>query len=502
MKRSPFALSLWLATVAVFLCLSTVAQADVRLPNVIGSNMVLQRDRELILWGWADPGEEVTVKLGDSAAKSAANGKGEWNVKLPAQEAGGPHTVTVSGKNTIELTNVLVGEVWLGSGQSNMEMSVFRTSSRVKDDVASARYPKIRLFNVAPKKKAHILPQENVDSSVVWTECSPETVTNFSAVAYYFGKYLHKELDVPVGLINSSWGGTRIEAWTPPAGFALIDDPAIKAIGEQQSKQVSQFVTAVEKAQAANEQPPQSPANHVTPFALYNGNIHPLSPFPIRGVLWYQGESNQGDGMAYAKKMEALIKSWRSAWGQGDFPFLYVQLAPYRSKVYGRGNKELVDALPEIWEAQAAVLRSVPNTGMCVTTDIGNLGDVHPANKDEVGRRLSLWALAKTYGRENLVCSGPLYKSLKIEGSKIRLEFEYAADGLASRDGQPLSWFQIADDAGDFVEATAVIEGQTVVVSSDKVAKPTSVRFGWNQIAEPNLINKARLRASPFRTGR
>ena len=487
---------------AALLGLSMVVQADVRLPNVIGSNMVLQRDMDLTLWGWADPGEAVTVKLGTAAAKSIANAKGEWKVNLPAQQAGGPNTVTISGKNTIELTNVLVGEVWLGSGQSNMEMSVFRTSSRIKDDVASAKYPRIRLFNVAPKKTAHILPQKNVYPFVVWTECSPETVTNFSAVAYYFGKYIHKELDVPVGLINASWGGTRIEAWIPPAGFALVDDPEIKAIGEKQPMQVSLFVTSVAKALAAREQPPKQPANHLNTSALYNGNIHPLAPFPIRGMLWYQGESNLGDGMAYAKKMEALIRSWRSVWGQDRLPFLFVQLAPFNYKLYGPGNIESVDALPEIWEAQAAVLRSVPNTGMAVTTDIGNINDVHPATKDEVGRRLSLWALAKVYGRDNLVYSGPLYKGMRIEGSKNRLEFDYVAEGLASRDGQPLNWYQIADDAGDFVEVTAVIEGSTVVVSSDKVPNPTFVRFGWDKVAEPNLINKTGLPASPFRTGR
>ena len=485
-------MNFWVAGTAVWLALSVAAHAEVRLPNVIGSNMVLQRDRELTLWGWADPGEEVTVKLGAAAAKSAANRQGEWKVKLPAQQAGGPHTVTIAGKNTIELTNVLVGEVWLASGQSNMEMSLFRTDSRVKNEVGSAKYPTIRLFNVAAKKTAAILPQENVDPAVVWTECSPETATSFSAVAYYFGKYIHKELGVPVGLINSSWGSTRIEPWTPPVGFAMVDDPAIKAIGEKQARQVATLIASGEDLKAAVDQPPKSP---VIPFVIYNGSIHPLAPFPIRGVVWYQGESNLGDGMAYAKKMEALIKGWRSAWGQGDFPFLFVQLAPYRKTV-----KEFI--LQEIWEAQTAVLRSVENTGLCVTTDIGNLDDIHPVNKDEVGRRLALWALAKTYGRTNLVYSGPIYKSMKIEGSKIRLEFEYVGEGLASRDGQPLTWFQVAADTGDFVNATAVIDGSSVVVSSDQVAKATAVRFGWDKVAQPNLINKDGLPASPFRTGR
>lgn len=506
-----------LACCAVLAAWCAHARADVRLPNIIGSNMVLQRDVELTLWGWADPEEAVTVKLGESAAKTAPNAKGEWKVKLPAQPAGGPHVVTIQGKNTLELTNVLVGEVWLGSGQSNMEMSVFRTASRAKDEVALAKYPKIRLFNVAAKKKAHIFPQSNVDPAVGWTECSPETATNFSAVAYYFGRCIHKELDVPVGLINASWGGTRIESWMPAEGFAMSDDPAIKAIGEKQAKQVELFNASVERAatqnaataKAATEKPsatkeesPPSPANHLTPTANFNGSIHPLIPFPIRGVLWYQGESNLAEGPAYTRKMEALIKSWRAAWGQGDFPFLYVQIAPYRVKVYGRENKELVDVMPEMWESQAAVLRTVPNTGMAVTTDLRNLNDVHPVTKDEVGRRLSLWALAKVYGRKELVYSGPLYKGMKIEGAKIRLEFDHAGEGLASRDGQPLDWFQIADETGEFVDATATIDGTTVLVWSEKVPKPTAVRFGWSPIAQPNLVNKAMLPASPFRTGR
>lgn len=467
------------AVCAALLGFTPGARAEVTLPNIIGSNMVLQRDMELAVWGWAEPNEEVTVQLAGVTARSAANAKGEWRVKLPAQRAGGPHDLTVRGKNTIVLSNVLIGEVWLGSGQSNMEMTVFHTSSRTKDDVASAKYPRIRFFNVAPKKTAQATPQTNVDPSVVWTECTPETAFKFSAVAYYFGRYLQKELDVPVGLINASWGGTRIEPWIPPAGFALIDDP---------------------KTKEAYARPPTLPVNHATPCALFNGNINPLIAFPIRGVLWYQGESNLGEGMAYTQKMEALIKSWRAAWGQGDFPFFYVQLAPYRTKLFGPGNVERVELMPEMWESQAAVMRRVPGTGMCVTTDIGNLTDIHPRNKEEVSRRLWLWAQATVYGHKDVVCSGPIYKSMKVEGSKIRLQFDYAQQGLASRDGQPLNWFQIAGEDGKFVDAAAVIEGASVVVSNASALNPTAVRFGWDQCAEPNLINKAGLPASPFRT--
>lgn len=484
----------FVAAIAIAVGLHSAAHADVKLPNVIGSHMVLQRDMELTFWGWADAGEEVSVKLGDTSVKAVANAQGKWTAKLPAQKAGGPHTITVAGKNKIELTDVLVGEVWIGSGQSNMEWSVAQ-SDNPQAEIAAAKFPKIRLFNVAPKKTAKIDPQDNVDPSVVWTECSPQTVSNFSAVSYFFGRHIHQELDVPVGLINSSWGGTRIEPWTPPAGFAAVDDPAIQAIGTTALKQQADFAAAIAKAKADGQPEPKVPGNAGAPTHLYNANIHPLVPFAIRGALWYQGESNRGEGMVYAKKKQALIGGWRKVWGQGDFPFYFVQLAPFTY-----GGSEV--ALPEIWEAQTSVLTSVKNTGMAVTTDITNLKDIHPKNKQDVGKRLALWALAKDYGRNDLVYSGPIYKSQKVEGSKIRLEFDHVGGGLKSRDDKPLNWFQIAGETGDFVEATAVVDGNSVVVSSDKVEKPTAVRFGWHQLAEPNLVNKVGLPASPFRTGR
>ncbi len=483
-----------LAALGLAACWSSVAQADVKLPNVIGSNMVLQREMALPVWGWADAGEEVTVTLGEATAKTAAGADGKWMVKLPAMKAGGPHTVTVSGKNKIELTNILVGEVWVGSGQSNMEWSV-QSSTNAQEEIAAAKYPKIRLFNVAPKKTTAIDPQSNVNPEVVWTECTPATIPNFSAVCYFFGRHIHQELDVPVGLINTSWGGTRVEPWTPPEGFAMVSDPAVKAIGENAVKAQAAHHAAVAKAKADGQPEPKSNVGAGTPVALYNANVHPLVPFAIRGALWYQGESNRGEGMQYAIKKQALIGGWRKVWGQGDFPFLSVQLAPYTY-----GGSEV--ALPEIWEAQTSLLKSVPNTGMCVTTDITNLKDIHPKNKQDVGKRLALWALANTYGKKDLVYSGPLYKSMKVDGQKVSLDFDHVGGGLVARDGQPLSWFTIAGESGEFVEAKAEISGKSVVVWSDKVEKPTAVRFGWHQLAEPNLMNKEGLPASPFRTSK
>lgn len=484
-----------LSALGLAAALGGVAQADVKLPNVIGSNMVLQREVALPVWGWADAGEEVTVTLGSASAKATTGADGKWSVKLPAQKAGGPHTVTVQGKNKLELTNVLVGEVWVGSGQSNMEWSV-AASANPKEEIENAQHPQIRFFNVAPKKTVAIIPQTNVNPDVVWTECTPQSAPNMSAVCYYFARHLQKELaGVPIGVINTSWGGTRIEPWTTPDGFASVADDSIKAIGTTAVAQRKAYEEAAEKAKAEGKPTPAHGLNPQSPIGLYNANVAPIVPFAIKGALWYQGESNRGEGMAYEKKMQALINGWRSAWGQGDFPFYFVQLAPF---TYGGSDV----ALPEIWEAQSAVLKSVKNTGMCVTTDITNLKDIHPKNKQEVGKRLALWALAKDYGQKDSVYSGPLYKSAKFEGGKAVIEFDHVGGGLVARDDKPLNWFSIAGENGEFVEAKAEIVGETVVVSSDKVEKPTAVRFGWHQLAEPNLMNKAKLPASPFRTGK
>lgn len=483
---------MWLAgLLAAGLCQWTIpsANADVRLPNVIGSNMVLQRDAELPFWGWADAGEEVTVSIGSESAKVTADDNGMWMVKLPAMKAGGPHSVTVKGKNTLKLSNVLVGEVWVCSGQSNMEWRV-RTSVNPEKEIADAKYPKIRLFHI-PRTPAGS-PQNDVNAA--WKECSPETIPDFSAVAYFFGRKIHKDLDVPVGLINTSWGGTRIEPWTTIDGFRSV--PSLVALADRTVKQHDDYVKAAAAAKGKGADAPKDPLeNRGAPTGLYNGMIHPIVPFAIRGALWYQGESNRAEGVAYEQKMHALINGWRQIWHRGDFPFLFVQLAPFK---YG-GDVEL---LPQIWEAQTKTLE-LPNTGMAVTTDITNLTDIHPRNKQDVGKRLALWALANTYGKKDLVYSGPLYDSMSVEdGGKVRLKFKHVGSGLAARGGKPLSWFQIAGKDGEFVDADARIDGDSVIVSSDKVKEPTDVRFGWHQEAEPNLMNKEGLPASPFRTGK
>ncbi len=503
-------------TVSVLLFTQTVVHAEVTLPRVIGSNMVLQRNIEVPIWGWAAPGEEITITLSAEAegvepvstATAIADAEGNWQVKLPAMAAGGPYTLRVKGSNTLELTNVLFGEVWVCSGQSNMQWSV-NASKDNEAEIAAAMYPKIRLFYI-PRVPSGLL-QKDVEAD--WYETSPETIPNFSAVAYYFGRKLYKNLDVPIGLINTSWGGTRIEPWTPPIGFAGV--PALVSINKEvediQANYLAQLpekMNAIEawiadtrKALETGAQLTQMPdnthplAHQQRPTALYNGMVHPIVPYGIRGALWYQGESNLREGMLYHEKMKALINGWREVWGQGDFPFYFVQLAPFN---YG-GRNASPFFLPQIWEAQIATL-ALPNTGMAVTTDIGNLRDIHPRNKQDVGRRLALWALAKDYGRDDVTYSGPLYKAMAVEGNAIRLTFDHVGSGLTARDEKPLTWFQIAGEDKEFVEAKAIIDGDTVVVSSDALANPVAVRFGWHQSAEPNFINKEGLPASPFRT--
>jgi sialate O-acetylesterase len=432
-------LAVWLATN------SRPCAADVKLPAVLDSHMVLQRDVPVKVWGTADAGETVAVKLGDASAETKADDAGNWKVTLPAQKADGKsRKISVAGKNTIELDDILIGEVWVGSGQSNMEWPLTATHGS-KEAIAAAGHPQIRLFHI-PKVQ---VPAPAKDVKANWKACSPETVGGFSAVLYYFGVRLHKELDVPIGLVNSSWGGSPIEPWTIAGGQS---------------------------------------------GGMYNGMIAPIVQFGVRGAIWYQGETNvlQKNGLKYADKMRALIEGWRGAWG-AELPFYFVQIAPWQGS-YGPGE------LPALWEAQAASLK-IPRTGMVVTTDlVDDIKDIHPRNKLDVGNRLALWALAKTYGKKDLVYSGPLYKSMKVENGKARLSFAHTAGGLKSRDGKPLSEFEIAGADGKFVAAEAAIDGETVIVHAAGVDSPAYVRFGWHHLANPNLVNAASLPASPFQT--
>ncbi|MCI0500030.1 MAG: hypothetical protein L0Y36_10215 [Planctomycetales bacterium] len=647
MKISAFRNGLILMAVAV---LTAVIHAEVKLPALFGNSMVLQQKSNVTVWGWAEPGEKVTVKAdwSRSAKSDRADKEGKWSIKLKTPSAGGPHTLTVSGNNSITLNDLLIGEVWVCSGQSNMEYTMaWLLSDAVNADIAKANYPQMRLFTV---KKA-IAAEPLTDVEGAWQACSPDVVANFSATSYYFGQKLHKELNVPIGLVSTNWGGTPAEAWAskealsafsqfkdqieplgtsdhetaakqayqravkdwedkvaaldagmqeewfspylddsgwkemelpalwtgaelepidgilwfrrvtnlPPSWahtdmelhLGPIDDIAtiwfngvnigttfgwntprvyqipasalhvgkntlaVRVIdtggkggfgGKEEDMRIGPLGADVKtcatvaqtwkyKVSAAGAVPTVptnlSAFNQNTPTTLYNGMIAPLIPFRIAGAIWYQGESNCYDPILYRCLLPAMIADWRQQWNQGDFPFYYVQIAPYQYD-----NQTCSQA---VREAQLMTLNASPNVGMAVTMDIGEEKDVHPKNKQDVGDRLARWALAKTYGQKDIVYSGPVCKKMKIEDDKIRVMFDYIDGGLMAKDGT-LSDFMIAGDDKNFVPARAVIDGDTVVVSSQAVPNPVAVRYGWSNWVSGTLFNKAGLPASSFRT--
>ena len=467
----------FLALTALAALFAAPVRGEIKLPKLFSDHMVLQRETEANLWGWAAPGEEVKIALGDSTATAKADDSGKWKAKLKTPAAGGPFELSFKGSNEITLKDVYVGEVWIASGQSNMEWTV-AASANPQEEAANAKYPTIRMIKVQKvpaEKPVDDIPVDPGTKKTTptsgWAVCAPDTAPSYSAVGYYFARYLQQELKVPVGIINTSWGGTVCEAWTSQEALAGV--PSLKYM--------------------ADRKPEVGPGkqNPNQPTVLYNGMLAPVVPFSIKGAIWYQGESNVGRADEYRTLFPTMIADWRQRFGQGDFPFLFVQLAPYK---YDGSTK-----LAELWDSQLKTLALSKNTGMCVTTDITNINDIHPKNKQDVGKRLALWALANNYGQKDLVYSGPLYDSHEIEGSKIRIKFKHGA-GLMAKDEKPLTHFQIAGEDQKFVEAKAEIDGDTLVVSSETVQKPVAVRFAWSPIAEPNLFNKAGLPASPFRT--
>jgi sialate O-acetylesterase len=459
------------------------------LPRIVGDNMVLQCEMPVPIWGWAAPRAAVAVSFAGQDKRTEADDKGCWTVVLdPLSVSHVPADMVIaSGRDTITLTNVLVGEVWLCSGQSNMFIPVCRHGNlrpvpNFEHQLAAANYPEIRMCKVPTMKSSRPASDADVD----WVVCSPETLekVRFSAVGYFFGRELHRELNAPIGLIDSSWGGSRIELWTPPEGFDAVPS-------------LTQF------AQAARGVQEGVTVDGVAPSVNYYGMIHPLVPFALRGAIWYQGESNCdiNDGLAYFDKMNALISGWRMVWGQGDFPFYYVQLPPctYTARQRSKGLPQDPDSLPLFREAQTRCL-SLSNTGMVVTTDlVDDVHDIHPPFKQDVGKRLALWALSHDYGRADLVFSGPLYKGNAPRGSEVVISFDHIGSGLISRNGKPLSHFELAGEDGNFVPADAVIDGDSVIVSSPQVQRPARVRFAWSEVAQPNLFNREGLPAGPFR---
>lgn len=508
--------------------LAATLHADVKPNPLFSDGAVLQRGQKIPVWGTARDGEKITVDFqGQKVSTTAVAGK--WSVPLDPLTAGGPFTMTFTGDNTVAIKDLLVGEVWLASGQSNMNLTLAQLPT-LAEEAPKANYPQIRTFKV--KSSASVSPRNEAVGS--WMSCSPETAKDFSAVGYYFARDLHRQFGVPVGFIHSALGATPGESWTSLEGLEsqpelkeyadavkrklasydadVVAYPAklaehqakvaewMEKVGREHEEKLNAWNEAVVKAKAAGETPPKQPRPSsrrpnephppegppTDPAVLFNGMIHPLIPYGIKGVIWYQGESNAKQGILYRTLFPAMITDWRARWNQGDIPFLYVQIAPWGGMT------------PEIREAQFLTLGKVKNTAMTVTTDVGDKDDIHPRKKEPVGLRLALAASALAYG-EKIEYSGPLYESMKSENGKIILQFKHIGGGLMAKDGE-LKGFTIAGKDKTFVTAKAEIAGDSVVVSAEGVADPVAVRYGWANVPDVNFYNQEGLPASPFRT--
>lgn len=478
------------------------ADAGVKLPSIFSDNMVLQQKREIPVWGKADPGEMVTVTIRNQKESTIAGADGKWIVKLkPIQADTNPLKMTVTGKNSVSCRNILIGEVWICSGQSNMNFRVSNAANS-EEEIATADNPNIRLFSL--KRNIAYEPQDDCDGE--WTECNPRTVGEFSAVGYFFGRELTHAINVPVGLIQTAVGGSPAEAWTryntlnafldfrpilARFGQAILEFPAKQTIYEQQ---LQKWELTEPNTRGRKPRPPLGPDHHHRPAGLYNGMIAPLIPYAIAGAIWYQGENNANTDRSYQYRslFPTMIQDWRELWGQGDFPFLFVQLANYRRVEDEPGESDWA----ELREAQLMTL-SLPNTGMAVAIDIGEADDIHPKNKQDVGYRLTLAARHKVYG-EDIVYSGPLYESMIIANGKAHIRFKHIGGGLMSKG--PLKGFAVAGRDRKFVWAEAEIEGNTVTVWNETIPDPVAVRYAWADNPVCNLYNTEGLPASPFRT--
>ena len=465
--------------------------------------MVVQRDAPVHVWGTAEPGEAVQVAFRGQSVSTAAAEDGRWEVYLDPGPAGGPFGLAVEGSNRVEFEDVHVGEVWVGSGQSNMVWPLER-SRDAEQEIAAAEHPGVRYFKVTLNTSDTRL--EDVEGQ--WQVVSPETAGGFSGVGYFFARHLHKQLGVPMGIIQSAWGGTPAESWT--SARTLAEEPALANMSAEfaaeamadEAVYAERLATWEKRSAAAKAEgkeaprrppPPRALRPQHKPAALFNAMIAPLLPYAIRGTIWYQGENNasRGQGYLYRRLFRAMIEDWRREWGIGAFPFLFVQLANY-----GRVPEE--STWPELREAQAMAL-GLANTGMAVTIDVGNPTDIHPRNKQDVGLRLALAARAIAYGEHDLEYSGPLFRQATRDADGLRLWFDHVGGGLEARGGQ-LEGFQVAGRDGKFVSAQASISGNTVLVSSAAVKHPVGVRYAWAADAQGNLFNDAGLPASPFQT--
>jgi sialate O-acetylesterase len=454
----------------VFVISSGTLYGEVKLPAIFGDNMVLQQQIEAAIWGTA--AKNATVKVTTSWNKKSytarAGSDGKWKLKVATPSAGGPYEVSVSDGTTLKLKNVMIGEVWICSGQSNMEMPMKGYMNQPvtgsNEAIATSSNPAIRLFTV--NKATSLQPLDDFTGS--WKNCEPENVSEFSATAYYFGLMLYKALKVPIGLINSSWGGTRIEPWISEDGFKKFD-----------------FITLPDKNQ-------QGTLSQQTPTVLFNAMINPMVGYGIRGAIWYQGESNRNEANQYVQLLPGMVENWRSVWGVGGFPFYYVQIAPYDYGTTGLSSAYLR-------EAQLKASTAIPDIGMASIMDIGEKDCIHPANKAAGSNRMAFLALTNTYGKSGFASSGPALKEMTVAGSVVKLTFNNAANGLTSY-GKELSCFEVAGASKRFYPANAFITGTGITLFSPSVAEPVAVRYAFKDFITGDLFNTEGLPASSFRT--
>jgi sialate O-acetylesterase len=472
----------YLGATLLGICPFVAIHAQVNLPAVFSNNMVLQRDKPVAIWGQASIGENVTITFNKQSKNAIANSVGKWQILLDAMPANAnPSTLTITGTNKIQLTNILVGDVWLCSGQSNMEYPLDRRLKKYAAPKKGIDSNIVELTASKPDAIRYLYVEKTLNEPDLptkgWANGSDTIVRYVSAIGYSFAKEIYANTKVPIGIISSSWGGTRVEQWTPD--WAYKQSP----IFTEQAKDVKYKIDGMHPGQ------------------MFDKLIAPMLPYTIKGMLWYQGESNcmVEDQVTYPAKMELLIDTWRDLFNDKQIPFYFVQVSPYNYTARKDAKPHTVESLPLTWEAQTKNL-SITNTAMVVTTDlVDNLSDIHPSYKWIVAHRLALCALAKDY-QQKLEYSGPAYQVMKIKKNTIELSFNHIGSGLIANDGKPLTWFTIAGEDNQFVPATAIIKGDKIIVESANVTKPTQVRFAWNETAQPNLFNKEGLPALPFRT--
>ena len=511
MKRLFIAKKLY-ASLTLSCLLMTATLGEVRLPSIIGNHMVLQREQANPIWGWADAHESITLHIGDQRVQTQAAADGGWKVTLDPLPVGGPYSMRIEGKNTLLLENIMVGEVWICSGQSNMQWSI-NASNDPDLEKLTAHYPNIRLVTV-PRVGTQE-PQSDFEGQ--WQPCSPETVGNFSAVGYFFGRQLHQTLNIPIGLINNAWGGSAAEAWVrrdlleADARYEPLlerwkktesDEALLKAMSDYEAALETWESAAATARGLGKDIPnrPRRPNNALTgnhrPGNIYNGVLRPTIGYGIRGAIWYQGESNAGRAYQYRDLFPLMIQNWRDVWDQGDFPFYWVQLADFRMEKDQPSDSDWA----ELREAQTMTMSRLPNTGEAVIIDLGEAQDIHPKNKEDVGKRLARWALAREYGFD-LVHQSPKYASMERQGSKIILSFDHVGGGLDLFDVQKPVGFTIAGADQQFQHAEGKILNQhQIEVWSESVAQPVAVRYAWADNPVCNVQNKEGLPLTPFRT--